>query len=220
MVGFLTGGHPKAGRSLGHSHDVIRKRAILSQAEQMSSGSIVLLGDSLTELMLLTELAGRPVLNAGIGGARLSHLLELVEPVLCASRPDAVVVWIGINDAQHSEPRDLRRWIDSYEALVRRIKAFTDRVIVLEIHPVERGKPLGSTYFDEAFVMRQNLEMRKLAAARGLTCVRSPDTAEGLTKDGVHLNDAGYRAQRERLNAVVSKLLVMPQSPAETSSVC
>ena len=78
-----------------HDHADIRLTVIKSALAQ-EQGPIVLLGDSVAEMgRLPSQLCGRPVVNAGIGGATLSELGRIAKEFDSAS---LVIVVAGSND--------------------------------------------------------------------------------------------------------------------------
>lgn len=71
---------------------------ILSQAEQMPKGGVLVIGDSITERVRFDRLCGLPALNAGISWATSRDWLVDADKVISAARPSIVVVEIGAND--------------------------------------------------------------------------------------------------------------------------
>lgn len=79
-----------------HDHAEVRLQVIRSALSQERE-PIVILGDSLAELAQFPGGAcGKPIINAGIGGATLSELAKLADEL---SRASLVVVLAGTNDA-------------------------------------------------------------------------------------------------------------------------
>lgn len=82
-----------------HDHQDVRQfiiRTHISDAEK----PIVIIGDSITEMAHFPEnISGRPVVNAGIGGATILDYTALAPKILDASSPYLIVVAIGANDA-------------------------------------------------------------------------------------------------------------------------
>jgi hypothetical protein len=79
-----------------HDHAEVRL-AVIRSAMAQKTKPIVILGDSLAELAQFPDSAcNRPIINAGIGGARLNELTILSDELKGAS---LVVVLAGTNDA-------------------------------------------------------------------------------------------------------------------------
>lgn len=184
-------------RPAGHLHSVVRRQAILSQAEQVPAGGVVILGDSIVEFLFLDRICGQTVLNAGIGSGTIKEVLTLCEAVLERARPASVIISVGVNDAQLSRQRDIEAWLGHYDKLLRALSAY--RVFVMAINPVEAGKPLGDNYFDQSFINRQNLGLIALSKKHGANYIPPTAAATGLTSDGVHPNELGNRALKTRI---------------------
>jgi lysophospholipase L1-like esterase len=70
---------------------------------------------------LAADFPGRPVLNNGFGGARMSDLLQAFDRVIAPYRPPVLVVYCGENDVAHG--RDAVATADDYLELFRRCRA-------------------------------------------------------------------------------------------------
>jgi lysophospholipase L1-like esterase len=184
-----------------HPHGVVRRKAILSQADQMSPQGVVVLGDSRVELARIDDVCGLSVLNAGIGGQRLAGLSEFAPELLKRARPKIVLISIGVNDAQFGEGRDITSWLARYDALLGGLGHYD--VYVVAIDAVEAGKPLGDTYFDQKFIDAENAGLEHLAQQRGMFFIPPQKSAQGMTLDGVHANTAGYRDLNDRIKKAV-----------------
>src|SRR4051812_42762010 len=98
-VGFLSGlalGYFVWNWSGQRMHWTERMDAILSQADQMPPGSVVVIGDSITEYNRFETLCGRPALNAGIAWARTADWLPAAPNV--TRKVPLVILAIGFND--------------------------------------------------------------------------------------------------------------------------
>ena len=168
-----------------------RSRALLYQARQRPSGGVIALGDSITELTHFTELCGRPALNAGMTGARLEDIVPLADRIVPIVQPDIVAVAIGINDSRKNYHTPIAAWESAYRRLLKKLAG--RRVILIEIQPVEDGKPVGSDYFDRASIAERNRVIRRLGRSFHIPVVAAPASAEGLTEDGAHPNPEGAR---------------------------
>ncbi len=153
-----------------HVHSDIRLAIIRSQIQRMDR-PIVVLGDSIVEMAILpATLCGRPVLNAGIGGAGIRFLTDHIDRILAGTKPSLIVVSIGVNEII---PRtSLAKFKDLYDDLRSAIS-----------HPAIYGTVTPLDDFDVApynEIIRQS----------------GPNTFElvsdGTTADGAHLTPDGY----------------------------
>ena len=174
-----------------------RSRALLYQARQRPAGGVIALGDSITELTHFTQLCGRPALNAGMTGARLEDILPLADRIVPIIQPDIVTVAVGINDSRKSYHTPIAAWEAAYRGLLKKLSG--RRVILVEIQPVEDGKPLGPDYFDRGSIAERNRVIRRLGRAFHMPVVAAPASGRGLTEDGAHPNPEGARRWLARL---------------------
>jgi lysophospholipase L1-like esterase len=181
---------------------------------------IVLLGASFAEGWRLPDIAGRPVVNRGIGGEQTHELLERFDRDVIAARPRAVIIWGHINDVFRT-PRDsmdagLARARDSYAEMVRKARAAGIEVILATEITMRRpagwltavrswlGRVRGKETYD-AYVNRHvsalNDWLRGFAAREGILVLdlqpviadsRGRRRAESSQPDGVHVAPAGY----------------------------
>ena len=188
---------------------------------------VVFFGDSITWLSekpdgFLSQLRSRllkenisdvELVNAGVSGDKVYDLYLRQDAVL-AQNPDAVVIWIGVNDVWHKQLLHTGTDADKFERFYRAlIKKFTDRNIhVYLCTPAVIGeKPAGDNANDKELDKYSDI-IRKIAADQKLTLIdlrqqftqyiKSHNTSSKekgiLTTDGVHLNEKG--------NAFVAKL--------------
>jgi hypothetical protein len=81
-----------------HDHQDVRQFMIRSRLAD-SDWPIVIIGDSITEMAQFPEsIAGKEVINAGIGGATILDYVALAPKILDGSKPSIIVVAIGAND--------------------------------------------------------------------------------------------------------------------------
>lgn len=86
-----------------HDHQDVRRFIIKNEIDQ-NDGSIVVLGDSITEMTRLPEKAcGRTLINGGIGGATTSDLIPLSRVIFRDNRPAIVILALGANDGRNDD---------------------------------------------------------------------------------------------------------------------
>lgn len=181
--------------SFAAAHHSARSSAILSQARQRD-WPVVVLGDSMTELAMLETLCGKPVLNAGIAGARIGDLTEFGKGLLDEVQPQLVIIAAGTNDAWAHKPTDAAAFETDYRALVHSAQSSGAQVVALTAIPVGPAGMGKADVFDRDELRQRNsqiaaLEIPVVDAAAAL------DDGKGrllmhLTDDGVHPNAAGY----------------------------
>lgn len=163
---------------------------------------VVMIGDSQLELCQWYPLfrGALPIRNLGVSMSRIADA-ELVSASLEPSRASAVVILTGINDltsgrSENQMLRDYRKLLDTVKSRAPGIP-----VLVLSMMPV--GTDLGG--MNESEINRRvsvfNRLLRAEAESRGIRFLDLIDYVgdqgrlnPALTLDGLHLNEAGYRA--------------------------
>ncbi len=177
-------------RPAGHLHTEVRERAIVSQADQLGSAQLVIVGDSIVELGYFDTLCPDRVLNAGVGGFRVADTARLVAKLTDKIDARVFAIAAGVNDAQRSEPRNIKKWLSDYEAILAGLSG--KRIVIIGVAPVEAGMPIGDKYFDPAFIDAENAGLAVLAARYHADFVAPPQSMAGKTVDGVHFRPEAY----------------------------
>jgi lysophospholipase L1-like esterase len=174
-----------------------------TQIAKQEAGYSAIVGDSITVAAPSQTLGGQKVLRVAYGGARIDGALTNLMPLMTDRPPTALIIAIGVNDAQRGieKSRDqlLADVATNYRALLLRAKRLTPRVAVVLSPPVGRGQPMGDIIYDPALIVAINAIMQAVAdelqipvlalsALAGMDGFARPDT----TLDGVHLSAAGY----------------------------
>lgn len=171
-------------------------------------GDIVFLGDSITDGARWHELfPGLPVKNRGINANLTTNVLERMDNIV-SGQPKAVFILIGTNDLPWFERRRDDQILETYEAILRRIKEETPEtsVFVQSILPREKKKA--------ARIRILNSSLKNLAVRYGYVYIDLfPHfaTADGalrpeLTNDSLHLLSAGYAIWIEILKPYIRGL--------------
>lgn len=130
-----------------HDHQEVREFIIRSALDGLES-PIVILGDSLVEMAQLpVSLCGKPVVNAGIGGAQTSDFMRLGPKLLERTKPTAIVVGLGANDRTATE----------IDGLVVRLRA---------ISPLVLPMPTTRNNFSASDLREDGVHLTKVASAR------------------------------------------------------
>jgi lysophospholipase L1-like esterase len=165
-----------------HDHQDVRLfsiRAALGEADQ----PIVVIGDSFTEMSRLPEtINGRPVVNAGIGGATISDVRAIAPRMLEGSNPSLIVVQLGANGAGSIQ--------QDYAALLRQLRKWCPRLLAIAVTPISGSDAI-------------NITLRAAAQSEGVQFVAMPMPEGSTLADHVHLNAAGYRIWTPALVAAI-----------------
>jgi lysophospholipase L1-like esterase len=148
------------------------------------------------------ELAG-----AGISGNKVYDLYLRLEEDVLAKSPQAVVIYVGINDVWHKTSHgtgtDLDRYEKFYVAIIKKLQAKNIKVAVCT--PSVIGEKKNSANPQDADLEKYSAVVRRLASAYNCTLIdlraafaqyeienNKEDRESGiLTSDRVHLNDKG-----------------------------
>lgn len=180
----------------------------------MSARTIVFIGDSITDsdrlrssdglgagyvslLASRPELAGWAVLNRGVSGNRVRDLQARWDEDLVSLSPDAVSIFVGINEVwrrfDSDDPTSDEDFAAGYRALLDTLTGIP--VVLIEPFLLPKDDEQAG-YGDE--LAGKIAVVRGLAAEYGAVLVPAHDimTAAGdataLAPDGVHPNDAGH----------------------------
>lgn len=183
-----------------------------SQLESLAiaRGDTVLVGDSLTERGEWAELLGDArIKNRGIGGDTAEGVLARI-PAIAKAEPAVIGLMVGVNDLQAG--RSPASVLATYERILDAIasEAPATRVVVqsvLPVHPLPSAEGISNAAIGEL-----NDGLRALCERRGLRYVDVATALAGpggalearFTRDGVHLDGAGYAAWRDALRPALS----------------
>lgn len=183
-------------------------RLDLLSALPAPAGAVVMVGDSLTDRGEWTELLGIPnVVNRGLAGDQVKDVITRAPSL--RGDPYAIVLMIGINDlVSGREPSEVAA---DYKTLLLALRRASPRarLIVQSVLPVNDN--LTREPVRNASIHALNLELRRLAIVHrcefaDIASVVSDSTGSldaRMTRDGVHLSAAGYRAWAAGLRATL-----------------
>lgn len=162
------------------------------------AGPIVAFGDSLTQSVGATtgntypeqpaHLAGRPVVNAGVGGNTIGDAAARLERDVLSRRPGIVIVMLGGNDLLQRKNLD-----ESFPVLEKMVKSIQGQGAMVVLVGLRFISPIGG------------LEGRYARLARRTGCVFVSNIMGGilldhaLMSDQIHPNDQGYKIISERI---------------------
>ncbi len=182
-------------------------------------GYITLLNETLTKKGLASQYE---LVGAGIGGNKVYDLYLRMDSDVLAKNPDAVVIWVGVNDVWHKSSygtgTDPDKFEKFYTAIIKKLQAKNIRVFLTT--PAAIGEKTDFSNAQDGDLNQYANIIRRLAKATncGLIDLRktfldynlknNPENKESgiLTTDRVHLNEAGNAlVADEMLKAVVGK---------------
>lgn len=198
---------------------------------------LVCLGDSITDAGRLFSLDGLghgyvkrisqslpdfQIINRGTDGFTAARLLENVRRDCVLNMPDFVTVLIGINDIgllMHEEFCPERqevcrkRFVDSYDLLVRRIREETGASVLLMEpfifpYPEEYKNwfPFITEFSQEIQNIAEKYEAAFLPLHRDLNRLARQKGVETVTPDGIHLTEEGHLFLSERVLKKIKEL--------------
>ena len=196
--------------------------SIICSFTMQTKKKIVFFGDSITEMGVqpegyisrLNQLfkdksldKNYELIGAGIGGNKVYDLYLRLEDDVLAKKPDAVVIWVGVNDVWHKKLAQTGTDPDKFEKFYNAlIKKFKDRnITVLLTTPAAIGEKWDCSNEMDGDLNRYAGIVRNLATKNNCTLVdlrkdfmdylktNNADNKDRgiLTTDGVHLNATG-----------------------------
>lgn len=208
----------------------IRSARRIDPSWPQDSKRVLLVGDSrVQQWRNLPEIDGVAFKNAGLGGETTSELNERIAILIERTRPDLVIIQIGINDlvTARAEP-NLAAAIElsvrsNVLSTVRQLRDRDIEVRVFEIiRPSKSGFDQGEYEWFIAFVNRMNAQLDTELKTLNSSIIKADfafveDSESGTPNskfyvDSLHFSDAGY----ETLNSILlennpTKLLGSPK---------
>ncbi|MDY6899007.1 MAG: GDSL-type esterase/lipase family protein [Cyanobacteriota bacterium] len=175
-----------------------------------SHGSILFLGDSLTDEGEWVELLGnKNIVNRGISGDTTRRILNRLD-VIIETKPKQIFLMIGINDFVN-EKKSIEEVLDKYKIILEELKSKIPQteVFIQSVLPVNNNL----TYFlqDNQKVIKFNLKLQELAKEFGYKYIDIFSNLAGsdnqldvkYTTDGVHLNGKAYLIWKEAVEKYI-----------------
>jgi lysophospholipase L1-like esterase len=161
------------------------------------------------------------VVGAGISGNKVYDLYLRLEDDVLAKKPDAVVIWVGVNDVWHKRTSgtgtDADKFDRFYNALLKKLKA--NNIAVYLCTPAAIGEKTDYTNELDGDLNRYAAIIRRTAASNNCPLIdlrkafldynleKNKENKESgiLTTDRVHLNETGNQFVAEEMFKVLSK---------------
>lgn len=188
--------------SAGGLAGVYENRKNLFDHMSIDKGSIIFLGDSITEYGQWSELLQNPkVKNRGIAGDTTWGLMRRLSTIT-ASQPKAIFLMIGVNDFLFTDRTEI---IQNYQQIVQQIKSETptSQLFIQSVLPINTN--VKNTVFNNKEIKLLNKSIKDLALKEGLIYLDihqllkndKEELAAKFTADGVHINGAAYSIWKE-----------------------
>jgi lysophospholipase L1-like esterase len=177
--------------------------ALRIRLAEAKPGYLAIIGDSLTADAPEQEVCGTKLVPVAFGGAQIEHAQQHLLPLLVAKRPSALIVAMGVNDAQRRIAKSREQLLSgaatTYRQLLHQATKLTPHVAVVLNPPVGQGQPMGDVFFDPGMITAINDIIRTAAGELDLPVfslaeLAGPDgfARAGVTLDGVHPSPSGY----------------------------
>ncbi|MFY7826840.1 MAG: SGNH/GDSL hydrolase family protein [Flectobacillus sp.] len=191
----------------------------ITQAGVKPNGYITRIGELLSGKNLGSKYE---LIGAGIGGNKVYDLYLRLESDVLEKKPDAVFIYVGVNDVWHKTTSgtgtDPDKFVRFYQALIDKIKASGAKVVLCT--PAVIGEKNDFSNPQDGDMNHYSNLIRKLAEKNSLPLVdlrkaflaydlaNNPSNKDSgiLTTDRVHLNDLGNSTVAELMLAELLKL--------------
>ena len=180
---------------------------------------IVFMGDSITEewSTLYPEFfSGNYYINRGIGGQTTPQMLIRFKPDAIDLKPYAIIILAGTNDiAGNTGPSTVRMITDNIFSMAELAIAYEIKVVLASILPVYQYPWVDDVLDPPSVIDSINSKIKDYVENKGLIYLdyysSMVDDRKGLklefTGDGVHPNEAGYRAMSVITDEIISQVL-------------
>lgn len=162
--------------------------------------------------------------GAGIGGNKAYDLYLRMEEDVLSKKPDAVVIWVGVNDVWHKRTygtgTDADKFEKFYNAIIKKLK--DNKIAVFICTPAAIGEKTDFTneldgdlnkYSEIIRKIAQNtntplIDLRKAFLNYNFTNNKENKESGILTTDRVHLNEKGNQFVAEEMYKVLSQSII------------
>lgn len=170
-----------------HAHNEVRDFIIRAQTARATTAPIIVVGDSITEASELpSTLCEAPVINAGIGGADVTHdFAFIIRRALSGRKARLIVVALGANDVGRTD------FGARYTEMLASLRPYADAMIAVSVAPQAAANVSG-----------MNEVIGAVAAKDALPVVVFHGALDGIpTIDGIHLEAQGYAVWESAVEA-------------------
>lgn len=190
----------------------------ITQAGVNPDGYITLMQDALKQQGKSDQYE---LIGAGIGGNKVYDLYLRMDSDVIAKNPDAVVIWVGVNDVWHKTSfgtgTDADKFEKFYDAIIKKLQARNIKVVL--VTPAAIGEKNDYSNQQDGDLNKYSNIIRRIAKEYNCDLVdlrkafmeyevaNNPDNKESgiLTIDRVHLNQKGNQFVADKMMEVIIK---------------
>ncbi|PWU01747.1 MAG: sialate O-acetylesterase [Bacteroidetes bacterium] len=176
-------------------------RIALFEKESFSTGGIIFLGNSITEMGDWKKLTGdSTAVNRGIGGDITFGVLKRLDEII-RRQPRKLFILIGINDIGKDIPDAVIA--DNVRKIIERVQQESSKttIYIHSILPVNPLVPNFPQHYDkQTQILSTNIKLKEIADSKNVVFINIHDQFldeqqnldKRYTVDGLHLNKSGY----------------------------
>lgn len=184
-------------------------------AKNPTKGGVVFVGSSsIRRWSIARAFPSLPAVNRGLGGAHIDDVIGYVELLVLSRAPKVIVFYAGENDIGAGATPE--RILDDYRTFAglvhARLPATTIVFLSIKPSPVLRHawpRAREANRLVEAF-SASDARLRYVDVASPMLGPTGKPRRELFVKDGLHMNDAGYRLWNELVTPVVQAAFTAP----------
>ncbi len=202
--------------------DLHRYRAANQELGSPVSGDhrVVFYGDSITDQWTLNQyFPARNYINRGISGQTTSQMLLRFRQDVISLDPQIVVILAGTNDiAGNTGPISIEDIEGNITSMAELARAHDIALVLSSVTPVNNYTPASQRFFADrplSEILRLNEWMKAYCASTNCYYLDYFDSMvdgsgllkRGLSEDGLHPNDAGYKIMAPLAQAAIDKTM-------------
>lgn len=187
-----------------NSHLYQTKMSIFSSMPFIE-GSIIFLGDSITEFCNWNELFGQNnIINRGISGDTLDGILFRIDEII-EKKPKKIFLMIGINDL--SKGKGVDQILIEYDFLIKKLNTELDDTIIY----IQSILPAKRNTLSNTEIKRVNIGLKNITKKYNVNYIdlnssflsKNDELSDNYSLDGLHLNGEGYLLWKKIINNYV-----------------
>lgn len=185
--------------------------------QELPTGGIVLLGDSLVQNFPIDEMYHGSVrlLNRGIFGSTTYDVIKRLDDIVNILKPDTAIIWVGTNDIMpavpHNTETEIAERIIYIADLIISSKCDT-KILIMSLLPINKSS--HPKIYHDWLIGKDNDKLKNINTELKRLCSKENyiflDTFDlfldekgqlqlNYTIDGTHINFAGYKIILEKL---------------------
>lgn len=181
---------------------------------------VIFYGDSITDKWSLTQyFPGRNYINRGISGQTTSQMLLRFRQDVINLDPEVVVILAGTNDiAGNTGPISIGDIEGNITSMAELARSHNIALVLSSVTPVNNYTPASQRFFADrppAEILRLNEWMKAYCANTNCYYLDYFDSMvdgsgllkRGLSEDGLHPNDAGYKIMAPLAQSAIDKTM-------------